>query len=386
MANHKINLLRAAAKSSPPAATSVEDRFARTENLRKTMPHGFADEPGVVAPQDGMNSAVLAGLREDSSASAKAISPSSATPAIARVTQPSLDESSAHPSRNKPRYEEVPLELVRDNPFNARFIYQPEQVAALASSLREEGQLVPGIAVRRGDHYILVAAHYRKRALKLAGIPTIKLMVYEHLTDKELYKLSYKENQEHSGQSAMDTALAWKNLMDKKVYEDYKDIAEAIGMSRSNVVKILSIMNVGQEVLDVVEQNPNAFSMTSLYEIALLQKAAGSQIAVKFAHKVMEEGISRDAIKDARLRYEGVRSTETSKRTNEVASTFHLWDKGMRIGEIRNYPNGKLRIEVTITDPEENKKMRDSILKNFELREYAGASDPVPAIEAEIVE
>ena len=65
----------------------------------------------------------------------------------------------------------MPLSLVHDNPLNARHLYDPEAVKALAASIATRGQLVPAPAARHPDlpgHVVLIDGHYRKRALLAA--------------------------------------------------------------------------------------------------------------------------------------------------------------------------------------------------------------------------
>lgn len=112
------------------------------------------------------------------------------------------------------RHQIVPIELIDQNPFNARRIYRLARVNELAASIGAHGQETPGTATPRNGRYILAAGHYRLRALKLLGSKHMELMVRDNLTDRDLYEISYRENAEREQQTSFDNALSWRQLLD----------------------------------------------------------------------------------------------------------------------------------------------------------------------------
>ena len=94
---------------------------------------------------------------------------------------------------------EVPLDLVYDNPVNARHIYKPDVVKELAASIATRGQKVAATAVLHPDipgAFMLVDGHYRKRGIAAAGLHTIRLVVERFDSDIELYRTSWMKNSE----------------------------------------------------------------------------------------------------------------------------------------------------------------------------------------------
>ena len=75
---------------------------------------------------------------------------------------------------------ELPLEMVRADEHNPRGKVQSAKVAALATSLRETGQLQPiGVMPRFEDQVFVVAfGHRRLAAAKRAKLSTIKAIEY----------------------------------------------------------------------------------------------------------------------------------------------------------------------------------------------------------------
>lgn len=260
-----------------------------------------------------------------------------------------------------PRFEEVPIELIDVNPYNARQIYLAEKVASLASSMAQSGQLIPGIAVARGERRELIAGHYRRKAAIHAGIKTLKLMVYDNVSDQDLYVLSYKENTEQTEQTPLDNALAWKKLLDHGVFKSEQAIAEAIGMSGSNVNRTLAILKLEPSVLSLVEQAPQQFALSVLYELYLLQGVAGAPVAHDMATRVLENGIGRKEIRQARDRHEMSAGKPSTKRQHESARAYRLWNQDVNIGKIREWDSGKVLVDVTFADQAEKMRFIDNV-------------------------
>ncbi|OXR48677.1 hypothetical protein PuT2_11970 [Pusillimonas sp. T2] len=260
-------------------------------------------------------------------------------------------------------YMEVDLELIDDNPFNARAIYLPEKIAEKAADIKLRGQLVPGLAMRKGDRFQLIAGHYRRRALPLAGLKTMKLMVYPQLSTQQLYVLSYKENAEANPQTPLDNAIRWKSLLQEKVFGSELEIAESISMSKANVNKTMQILNLPAQVLEILEQNPGAFALSTLYEIVLLHKVAGEREACMAAESVLSNGWGRKDVADRRTIFEN--KGATPRRRNETSRQYKILDGDDKIGAIKEWDNGKVVLEVNSLDPEKRIKIVEELKRLF---------------------
>jgi len=168
---------------------------------------------------------------------------------------------------------EVPLDQIEPNPFNARHIYRPERVNELATSIGANGQETPGSAVAVGDKVILIAGHYRWKALKRLGRPML-LVVYPPMSDQELYAKSFRENHDREEETALDNALAWRNLIDKGVYSSETEIAEVTGYSLPSINKTMAILGLPEPILAIVRENPVQFKVSLLYELKLFAESA----------------------------------------------------------------------------------------------------------------
>lgn len=268
--------------------------------------------------------------------------------AAARPSAPAYDAVGG------PEHRVIPVELIDENPFNARRIYREERIKELALSLATpQGQIVPGIATVRDGRYVLAAGHYRLRALRHAGIPAMHLMVHYNLTDRQLYEISLRENDERDDQSALDNALAWRDLIDKGVYPNEVTLAEAIGKSLPLVNKTIAILKLSPGVLDVVKQNPAVFPFSGLYELTLLERAAGTPVAEQTAQRLLAQEIGRKEIQELRERYE----TPRTRKKKEMSRHYRIISEGQPVGVIKDFDDGRVLFEIKVSSPDERQDL-----------------------------
>lgn len=345
MAKSRLEQMRDQAAKALSAAPPA-DRFARAQALVERQPNGFA-EKRPAAPEH--NGAV-----------------SSSTPALTAASiEPIADVHVAEGltlANGEPYYEEVDISLIDENPFNARRLYRPERVHELAGEIRADGQLVPGLATIRNGRRVLAGGHYRFRALKAAGKTRMKLMIHPNLSDQQLYQVSYKENAEREQQSPLDNALAWKSLMDEGVYPSESAISEATGMSLPNVNKTMSILKLSDGILDIVKERPEPFALSTLYQLSLLERAAGTLVAAAMAAKVKDEvAVCRD-VEEARARYENkpVRKQKETSRQHKLLAA-----DGAALGVLKDWDSGKVTFEITLIDPVKRQALVDELKAKF---------------------
>lgn len=258
------------------------------------------------------------------------------------------------------KYEVVPVDLIDHNPFNARKIYRPERVNELAASIGANGQEIPGIATIREGRYVLAAGHYRLRAIKLLGLKTMSLMIYGGLSDRELYGHSYRENAEREGQSTLDNALSWKELLDQKVYSSETELAEATGISLPNINKTLRVLRLSESVLDIVMEDPCSFALTSLYELALYEAVGGTQTALAMVKLLATGEAGRKEIQEARARLE----TPRERKRKETSRQYRIQREGAQIGVFKVWDSGRVVFDVKF----ENDKDRESLVAEIKTR------------------
>lgn len=263
-------------------------------------------------------------------------------------------------------YEMVPLELIDEIPLNARAIYRPERIREIAESISTSGQDTAGIAVRKNGRYLLVAGGYRFRALKLLADSPMELKILdEATTDQQLYEISFRENDEREGGSALDHALVWKRLLESGVYTNESQIAVATKKDLSMVNRIMSALQLSDSVLSLIRENPNQFGVTVLSELVLYEKAAGTERAIEAARRIGEGELSRKELNTMRTKIE--QPKDRKRKENSRQYKIRVNDK--EVGFIKEWDSGKLTLDVMIENHEEKVALLNELKSRFNLKD-----------------
>jgi ParB family chromosome partitioning protein len=334
MAKFDKSALNSKIKAAAPAAESdITARLERAEVLVQRQPSGFSE---IASPPEPAG-----------------------TPAIGAFTRESAGQGS-----RAVYFAQVATENIRPNPFNARQIYHPERVKEMATSILASGQLMPGLATVRNGDTILAAGHYRWKGIKLSGIPFMNLMIHEGLTDQELYEISFKENDERTAQSPLDNALSWKKLLNDKIYSNESNIAEATGISLSNINKTLAILRLSEPTLEFIREKPEQYALSALYELVLLEKVAGFDVALDMARKLAADEAGRKEVAELRATYE----TPKPRKTKENSRQYKIHIDGQPAGFIKEWDSGKVALEVNLANPAERDALVQELKTKFNLR------------------
>lgn len=297
-----------AAKPPKPVVSDLDDRFARAEQVMEGRSKGLLEEEPAALAQ-----------------------------------RPRLVEGRVVIS--------VPVAALKDNPFNARKVYQDEVIRKRAESIKQNGQYVPVKAVEdwtAPGHYILIDGHYRKRACIHIGKDTVDVDLQEGVrSNRDLYRISRIINVERSEQNILDDALAWQQLLTMKECASAQEIAELDGISKATVSKTLQILELPQPVLSVIEANPSAFGIRSCYELCLIAKHnPESEVLEGLARRISSGELTTKQLEEIRAKMEqGV-----SRKRKETPNHYVLKHHGVEIGGIKVWPSGRVSCDFTETD------------------------------------
>ena len=150
---------------------------------------------------------------------------------------------------------EVELEIskLRPNPNQPRKNFDEEALNDLAKSIKVHGVIQPIVVNTQGDGtYLIIAGERRYRASKLAGLTKVPAIV-KNYTEKQIKEISIIENLQREDLNPIESARAIKQLM-----EEYKltqeEVAERIGISRSNIANTIRLLTLYPDVIAMVEK------------------------------------------------------------------------------------------------------------------------------------
>lgn len=184
--------------------------------------------------------------------------------------------------------QKIPLGRIRANRFQPRRIFDDAALAELAESIKERGLLQP-ISVwkdHNDDHYELIAGERRLRASKLAGLAEIDAIVKRDLDDEQKLGLSLIENIQREDLNAVDTALAYRQLMDAFGVSQ-ADLAKRVGKSRAAVSNTLRLLELDADIRQGIQSG----SISEGHARALISIPDSSKRR-EFYQRIMAEKLS----------------------------------------------------------------------------------------------
>lgn len=260
----------------------------------------------------------------------------------------------------------LPLSKVHDNPLNARHIYDPEAVKALAASIATRGQLVPAPAARHPNldgHVVLIDGHYRKRALLAAGKTDIECVLQDVSNDLDMYRMSYLINEERNAQSPLDNALAWQKLLVEQKVPDGAGIAELTGLSTAAVAKTMAFLKLPEAALSKLREAPAKFGVAVGYEIYQISKLVPEQELLDLMQRTVEENLSSRALESLRAKLENARP----RKKKEISRQYRIKAGKTQIGFIKEWDSGRVALDINLADPTERQALVDELKRRFQI-------------------
>jgi len=262
----------------------------------------------------------------------------------------------------------ISIDLVFDNPFNARQIYNPDVIKERAASIATHGQRVPALACEDWNHpgkYILIDGHYRKRAIQAAGKTEIECLIEPIANDLELYRLSFLLNAERNAQSSLDNALAWRRLLDEKKVPSEEALVELTGLSWGTVNKTLALLKLPESAINRLKEQPAKFGVAVGYELFLFAKAAKEEDVLNLMDRILDQDLSSREVEALRKKAQD----KPARKPKEVSRQYKIRNGEVQIGFIKEWDSGKVAFEVRLLDQRDRDALVEELKKRFTLSE-----------------
>ena len=142
------------------------------------------------------------------------------------------------------------ISRIRPNRYQPRKKFKEEELAALSTSIKEQGIIQPLLIRKLEDGYELVAGERRLRAAKLAGYRDVPCVIKE-LTEKQLLEMSLVENIQRENLNPMEEADAYHRLMTEFELTQ-EETAIQVGKSRSAVANFLRLRQLPKPIQESI--------------------------------------------------------------------------------------------------------------------------------------
>jgi ParB family transcriptional regulator, chromosome partitioning protein len=145
------------------------------------------------------------------------------------------------------------IDLLHPGRYQPRGRFAPEELEALAQSVRENGILQP-ILVRPhgklGGHFEIVAGERRWRAAQLAQLHEVPIII-RTLDDRSTLEIALIENVQREDLTPLEEAEGYARLMAEFSYTQ-ETLAERIGKSRPAIANLLRLRGLPEAVRGMI--------------------------------------------------------------------------------------------------------------------------------------
>jgi ParB family chromosome partitioning protein len=147
------------------------------------------------------------------------------------------------------------IDLLHPGRYQPRGRFSPDELQALAQSVKENGILQP-ILVRPHDrlagHFEIVAGERRWRAAQLAQLHEVPIIL-RSLDDRSTLEIALIENVQREDLTPLEEAEGYARLMAEFDYTQ-ETLAERIGKSRSAIANLLRLRGLPEAVRDMINE------------------------------------------------------------------------------------------------------------------------------------
>ncbi|SHH30716.1 ParB/RepB/Spo0J family partition protein [Tepidibacter thalassicus] len=237
------------------------------------------------------------------------------------------------------------------NTDQPRKIFDREKLEILSESIKNYGVLQPIVVKKEDDGYMIIAGERRFRAAKMAGLKEIPAVI-KNLPLKDIMEIALIENLQREDLNAIEEALAYKSLIENyKVTQE--EISEAVGKSRPHITNTLRLLNLGENVIKLIEEN----KITPGHGKALL-RIEDKDVQYEIAKKIEKEGLS---VRETEALAKNIVEKKDVKTNKKYKDPFiiEIEDRlrnlfGTKVNISRGKKKGKIEIEYYNEEELEN--------------------------------
>ena len=239
----------------------------------------------------------------------------------------------------------IDLRKVYPNEEQPRRIFDEEKIQILSESIKNYGVLQP-IVVKPDENgkYMIIAGERRFRASKKARLTEIPAVIKD-IPIKDIMEIALIENLQREDLNAIEEAIAYKSLIDNYNVTQ-EEISEAVGKSRPHITNTLRLLNLGKEVIAMIEDN----RITPGHGKALL-RVSDETAQLQIANKVIEEELSVRETENIAKKFSENQQIENIKKKKE--KDIYILDVeeklanilGTKVNISKGRKKGKIEIE-----------------------------------------
>jgi ParB family chromosome partitioning protein len=185
---------------------------------------------------------------------------------------------------------DLPLVSIRANPYQARTVWNEEDLRELADSIKANGVIQPIIVRAFQGTFQLIAGERRFRAAQMVGLETVPAVVRE-VTDEQLFEWSLVENIHRRDLNAIERAKAYQHYL-AAFSLTQAEAAERLGEDRSVLANYVRLLDLPEEIRQMLIDGRlamgHARAILSLPTDELRRKLANRALAGRLSVREVE--------------------------------------------------------------------------------------------------
>jgi len=246
----------------------------------------------------------------------------------------------------KEKIQTIGTEQMVTSELQPRKFFSETRLKELAESIKEKGVIQPILVRSKGDKYEIIAGERRFRAVQLAGIKEVPVII-KQVNDADLLEISLIENIQREELNRMEEARAYRRLaVDFGLTHD--TISLRVSKDRTTVTNTLRLLELPPKVQELIEEN-----RLSMGHAKSLLSLENEKDMIKCCDQIVKKGMSvRQAEQLVRKKLFG--PTRPAKRNRDAfvqnieESLQHRF--GTRVRVIQGKKRGRIIMEYFSQD------------------------------------
>jgi len=196
---------------------------------------------------------------------------------------------------------------ISPNPYQARTVWDEQDLAELATSIKANGVIQPVLVRPFQGGYQLIAGERRFRAAQLAGLATVPALVRQ-VTEEQLFEWSLVENIHRRDLNAIERAKAYQHYLNAFSLTQ-SEAAERLGEDRSVIANYLRLLDLPEEIRQMLIDGRltmgHARAILSLPTDELRRKLANRALAGRLSVREVERLVRKHLEENAPAKSNG---------------------------------------------------------------------------------
>lgn len=252
----------------------------------------------------------------------------------------------------------VRLEQILANPYQARKVFDEDEISHLSESIKHHGILQPLVVRANGDAFQLIAGERRLRAATAAGLREVPVTIV-NFDDQQVFEASLVENIQRTDLNPIEKAQGFKDYLDR-FGATQEQLATRLGMERSTLSNLVNLLQLPTEVQEALRLN-----QVSLGHAKLLKGISSQKRQIELCKEVVMKGLSVKALELTIKQQKSVADAKTAqKELEEVSPAASYRTAHVQSVETELRQRLATRVEIRI-----NEKDKGSIMISFDTND-----------------